>query len=366
MRNSAATSSADILIVDDTLANLTLLGGMLKEKGYKVRPVPSGTLALAAVQHKPPDLILLDITMPQMDGYEVCRRLKADVRFQDIPIVFISALSETIDKVKAFGCGGLDYVTKPFQFEEVEARVETHLKLRQYQVRLEQLVDEKVQEIGDAQLSTILALSKLSESRDTDTGKHIERVQSYCRLIAEYLPKWIPQYETIVDAEFIRNIHRASPLHDIGKVAIPDSVLLKPGKLEPDEFELMKTHTLLGADTLAAVRTAYPNNALINMGVSIARSHHERWDGGGYPDRLAGPEIPLAARIMAIADVYDALQSKRCYKEAFSHDECFKLIMAGSGTQFDPECVAVFMAIKPELEKFRTEEGGGGKATEAR
>jgi putative two-component system response regulator len=259
--------------------------------------------------------------------------------------------------VKAFGCGGLDYVTKPFQFEEVEARVETHLKLRKYQVKLEQLVDEKVREIGDAQLSTIFALSKLSESRDTDTGKHIERVQSYCRMIAEHLPKCNPQYETIVDVEFIRNIHRASPLHDIGKVAIPDSVLLKPGKLELDEFELMKTHTLLGADTLEAVRTVYPNNALINMGVSIARSHHERWDGGGYPDRLAGPGIPLAARIMAVADVYDALQSKRCYKAAFSHDRCVDLIVAGSGTQFDPECVEVFMAIKPELEQIWTEEG---------
>jgi putative two-component system response regulator len=357
MGNGDDISNADILIVDDTLANLTLLGGMLKEKGYKVRPVPSGTLALAAVQNKPPDLILLDITMPRMDGYEVCRRLKSDVRFKDIPIVFISALSETIDKVKAFGCGGLDYVTKPFQFEEVEARVETHLKLRKYQVKLEQLVDEKVREIGDAQLSTIFALSKLSESRDTDTGKHIERVQSYCRMIAEHLPKCNPQYETIVDVEFIRNIHRASPLHDIGKVAIPDSVLLKPGKLELDEFELMKTHTLLGADTLEAVRTVYPNNALINMGVSIARSHHERWDGGGYPDRLAGPGIPLAARIMAVADVYDALQSKRCYKAAFSHDRCVDLIVAGSGTQFDPECVEVFMAIKPELEQIWTEEG---------
>lgn len=354
MKDGNNTLNADILIVDDTPANLTLLAGMLRENGYKVRPVPSGALALSAVQSKPPDLILLDVTMPNMDGYEVCHRLKSDVRFKDIPVIFISALTETMDKVKAFGCGGLDYVTKPFQFEEVEARVKTHLKLRNHQVNLEHLVIEKVREIGDAQLSTIFALSKLSESRDIDTGRHIERVQDYCRMIAEYLLGSMPRYESIIDADFISNIYNACPLHDIGKVAIPDSILLKPGKLDASEFEVMKTHSLLGAETLESVRAVYPSNALINMGISIARSHHERWDGNGYPDCLAGPEIPLAARIMAVADVYDALQSKRCYKVAFSRQECFDTILAGSGTQFDPDCVEAFKAIEPELEKVRT------------
>ena len=346
----------NILVVDDVPANLTLLAGMLKEKGHRVRPVPSGKLALKAVEHEPPDLILLDITMPEMDGFEVCRRLKQDTRFQEIPIIFISALTETLDKVTAFSSGGVDYVTKPFQFDEVEARVETHLKLHRYQSRLEELVKEQVKEISDSQVSTIFALSKLSESRDKATGKHLERVQIYCRMLAEKLSREEP-YNSVIADTFINNIFNASPLHDIGKVAIPDHVLLKPGRLAAEEFEIMKTHSLIGAATMEAVNEIYRNNAFISMGISIARAHHERWDGTGYPNGLKEEEIPLAARIMAIADVYDALRSKRCYKGAFSREQSSGIIKEGSGTQFDPSLVKAFLEMEELFDRIGREMG---------
>jgi putative two-component system response regulator len=313
--------------------------------------VPGGKLALKAVEREAPDLILLDITMPEMDGFEVCRRLKQDVRYRDIPVIFISALNETLDKVEAFGSGGVDYITKPFQFEEVHARVETHLKLRRYQIHLEELVARQVEEISASQVATIFALSKLSESRDRDTGKHLERVQAYCKLLAERLGREAP-YNSVIAAVFIHNISSASPLHDIGKVAISDRVLLKPGRLSPDEFESMKTHTTVGAATMAAVRDVYPKNAFLNMGIAIARSHHERWDGSGYPDGLKGEEIPLAARIMAVADVYDALRCKRCYKEALPHGRCCEIIARGSGTQFDPAVAAAFAELEGEFDRI--------------
>ena len=346
----------NILVVDDVPANLTLLAGMLKEKGHRVRPVPSGKLALKAVENEPPDLILLDITMPEMNGFEVCQKLKADTRFRDIPIIFISALTDTLDKVQAFSSGGVDYVTKPFQFDEVEARVETHLKLHRYQSQLEVLVEKQVKEISDSQVSTIFALSKLSESRDQETGKHLERVQIYCRMLAEKLSRQEP-YNSVVDAEFIHNIFNASPLHDIGKVAIPDNVLLKPGKLSPEEFEIMKTHSLVGAATMAAVNDIYRNNAFITMGITIARNHHERWDGTGYPDALKGEAIPLAARIMALADVYDALRSNRCYKGALSRDRSREIIESGCGTQFDPAIGNAFLELEVEFDRFGHEMG---------
>ena len=348
--------NSNILVVDDTPANLALLANLLKERGCRVRPVPNGKLALKVIEIDPPDLILLDINMPEMDGYEVCRRLKADTRFSDIPIIFISALSETIDKVKAFSSGGVDYVTKPFQFEEVEARVRTHLKLRRYQLFLEELVAAQVKEIADSQMSTIFALSKLAESRDSDTGEHLARVQRFCRLLAERLSQASP-YKTHINAEFIHDLSSASPLHDIGKVAIEDSVLLKPGRLTPEEFETMKTHTTIGAQTLEDVRSLYPGNSFINMGILIARGHHEKWDGSGYPQGQAGEDIPLPARIMAVADVYDALRSKRCYKTSLTRAQSREIILSGSGRHFDPVLVEAFVQEEEQIEAIGQQMG---------
>jgi len=358
MNNACKTisTSGNIMIVDDVPANLTLLSGMLKVKGHRVRPVPSGRLALKAIEIEQPDLILLDITMPEMDGFEVCSLLKKDVRFKDIPVIFISALTETLDKVKAFSVGGVDYVTKPFQFEEVEVRVETHLKMRRYQSHLEELVAQQVEEISASQVSTIFALAKLAESRDNETGEHLERVQIYCKMLAEKLAEEEP-YKSFINNSFINNIFSASPLHDIGKVGIPDNILLKPGKFTPNEFDIMKKHSLIGATTLEAVRNIYQKNALINMGISIARNHHECWDGTGYPDGLKGDEIPFAARIMAIADVYDAVRSARCYKKPFSRDNSRKIIESESGAKFDPVLVNTFLELEDEFDRVGRDMG---------
>ncbi len=348
----------NILIVDDTPANLELLAGMLRQKQYRVRPALSGKLALQAALNDPPDLILLDINMPEMDGYEVCRQLKSDRRSADVPVIFISALNETVDKIEAFSAGGVDYVTKPFQFEEVNARVETHLKLHRLQVALENhnrnlttLVQAQVSEISEAQMAMIFALAKLSESRDDDTGGHLERVQMFCRILATQLAE-ATSYGEIIDGRYIENIFQTSPLHDVGKVSIPDAILLKSGQLTGEEFEFMKRHTVVGAETLETVRRHYPKNMFIAMGIEVARSHHERWDGGGYPDGLAGEMIPLSARIMAVADVYDALRSRRSYKPALPHEESLGIITRGRGTQFDPDVVDAFVKISDVMEKY--------------
>ena len=346
-----------ILIVDDTPENLRVLLELLKRQGYKVRAVPSGKLALQAAASEPPDLILLDIMMPEMDGYEVCRRLKEDPKLSEIPVVFLSALDDTLDKVRAFDAGGVDYVTKPFQFEEVRARVQTHLRMRRLQVQLEEhnqqlrdRVEEQVREISDSQMATIVALARLAESRDKGTGKHIERVQIYCRLLATQLRQH-PGRRDRVNEAFVENIFRASPLHDIGKVAIRDSILLKPGPLTPEEFDEMKSHTTLGAQTLQEVQKAYPKNGFVRLGIEIARSHHERWDGTGYPQGLAGTDIPLSARIMAVADSYDAARSRRFYKPALPHAECCAAIYQRSGSYLDPVVVEAFRVVE---DRFRS------------
>ncbi|MEN8173287.1 MAG: HD domain-containing phosphohydrolase, partial [Chloroflexota bacterium] len=332
-------------VVDDTPANLKLLTEMLNARGYNARPVPNGRRALQAAKHDPPDLILLDINMPDMDGFEVCDVLKKDKDLQGIPVLFISAVEETTEKVRAFDAGGVDFISKPFQFDEVNARVETHLKLRSFQLHLEELVEEKIKELSASQMSTIFALAKLAESRDDETGKHIERVRLYAKIMVDEL-KNHHRFKRFIDAQFIENIYHATPLHDIGKVGIRDDILLKPGKLTDEEFETMKSHTILGAETLEFVRAQYPNNNFINMGIAIARSHHESWDGSGYPDGLSGDDIPLSARIMTIADEYDALRSARPYKQTYSHEQCVEIIMAQKGIHFDPDIADTFFRIQ--------------------
>lgn len=354
-----------IMVVDDTPANLKLLQEMLQATGYRVLAFPSGKLALAAAAKCPPALILLDINMPGMNGFEVCEKLKSDPQLREIPVIFISALTETADKVRAFAAGGVDYVTKPFQFDEVQVRVETHLRLRwlqseleRHNLHLEELVREKVAEISDSQLATIVALAKLAESRDDDTGDHIERTQTFCKVLAQEL-RANPAYTALINGQYLETLFHTSPLHDIGKVGITDNILLKPGKLTVEEFEIMKTHTLIGAKTLETARAKYPRNVFLNMGIVIARSHHERWDGSGYPDGLAGEAIPLSARIMAVADVYDALRSVRPYKTAFSHEKSCEIIREGSGSHFDPAVIVAFQAVAAEFGAIRERMDGG-------
>ena len=281
--------------------------------------------------------------------------------------IYISANTETMDKVNAFAIGGVDYITKPFQFDEVEARVETHLKIRRLQLEIEALnsslqvrVREQVKEISDSQIATIVALAKLAESRDEDTGNHIFRVQRYSgALVRQLADEGI--FGALIDDLFVETIFHASALHDIGKVGISDNILLKPGQFTPEEFEVMKSHTTLGADTLAAVVENYPNNALVRMGVQVARSHHERWDGSGYPDGLAGEAIPLAARIVLVADRYDALRTRRPYKPAFDAAKTSAILTEGDGRSnpdhLDPRVLTAFRHVAPKFEAIYADLG---------
>lgn len=330
-----SNQDTDILIVDDTIANLQLLAGMLKEEGYKVRPASSGKIALDAIAKKAPDLILLDIKMPEMDGYEVCTRLKSNPVTRHIPVLFISALTDVGDKLKAFEVGGLDYINKPFQVEEVKARVSTHLQLKALQDHMECKIQQGIDEIQslnaeiiDTQRELILTLGEICETRSHETGMHVVRMAEFSFLMAN-----LAAYE---DAELIKH---ASPMHDIGKVAIPDHILNKPGKLTVDEWEIIKTHAELGYKMLSV-----SHRPLLNLAATIAHEHHEKWNGSGYPRGLKGEEIHIAGRITAIADVFDALCYERCYKPAWELDRVLALFKEERGRHFDPNLIDVFFA----------------------
>ncbi len=354
---------ASIMVVDDVPENLKLLSNLLKKNGYKVFSLPSGDLALKAAAKMPPDLILLDINMPGINGYETCRQLKNDPVLSSIPVIFISALNQPFDKVSAFKSGGVDYITKPFNFEEIQVRVNTHLQLRKMQIalenhnrHLERRVQEQVRQITESQMETIFALAKMAELRDLETGLHLERV----RLLSLYLAKQIqkmPLYQSTIDDDYIDALYNASPLHDIGKIGVKDSVLQKPGKLTDDEYEHIKTHTTIGANTLSMVLKRFPHNTFIVMGVEIAQSHHEFWDGSGYPEGLTNKHIPLSARIVSLVDVYDALRSKRHYKSAMSYRDTCDIIVENKGQQFDPDIVDAFLKIRKKFDLITTEMG---------
>jgi putative two-component system response regulator len=344
---------ACVLVVDDDTDVLAMLDSAIKDYGYDVIKALSGPEGMALAEATPPDLILLDIGMPGMDGYQVCKQLKLNSKLKDIPVIFMSGMDSTDVKVKAFQAGGVDYVTKPFQLPELQARVGTHLNLcsLRYKLEFHKMVGEKVKDVLEAQQATIFALAKLAEHRDCDTGVHLERVKNYCSLIAEQLYRDSP-YSSQLSEDFVQCIQFAAPLHDIGKVAIPDSILLKPGKLNDEEFELMKTHAVVGAETLQVVYNKYAGNIFIGMGIEIALYHHERWDGSGYPDGLVGRNIPLSARITALADFYDALCSDRCYRKGFDHDCVKSMILERDGTHFDPEVVKAFIVLEDEFRQI--------------
>lgn len=353
-----------IMVVDDTSANLKLLKEMLQKIGFAVSVFRRGADAIHSLTYQIPDLILMDINMPEMDGYETCQRIKRNESCADVPVIFVSALNEITDKVKAFQNGGVDYITKPFELEEVQERVYTHLKIRRLQKqvtdlnsKLRQRVSEQMEEIEianknlvKAQNATVLALAKLSECRDTDTGMHLERVGYFCECLAIALAKR-PDFLHI-DERFIKTIKNVAPLHDIGKVGIEDKILLKPGALTEEEFEIMKTHTILGAQTFLEVKEAMPDTPYVEMAYEVIRYHHEKYDGSGYPDHLAGEEIPLSAQIMAVADVYDALRSKRPYKEPMSKEQVREVILSSEGRHLSPLMVALFQECEETFDQI--------------
>jgi len=347
---------ARVLIVDDTPANIHILMETLKDT-YAITAATNGQKALDIARGEArPDIILLDIMMPEIDGYEVCRQLKLDVRTDSIPVIFITALTDEEDEARGLDLGAVDFITKPFRPGIVKSRVRNHIELKRHRDNLQVLVDEQVEEIADSHIATIFAMSKLAESRDDDTGKHLERTQTYCRMLAEELAK-LPEMKSIIDGQYIETIFHASPLHDIGKVAVPDAVLCKPGKLTDEEFAIMRSHTRRGAETLFIVAKRFPNNEFLNMGLDISRWHHEKWAGGGYPDGISGEDIPLCARIMAVSDVYDALTSKRCYKDPMPHGLAADILRKDAGTHFDPIVVDAFNTIETDFDRVRGELG---------
>lgn len=345
-----------VLVVDDTPANLTLIATLLKDS-YRVKVSNNGEKALAIANSvTPPDLILLDIMMPNMDGYEVCRRLKSESNSASIPVIFLTSKTETSDETKGLALGAVDYLTKPVNPEILRARVSNHLQLKTHRdfladknIFLENEVRRRTQEITMIQDVTILIVTSLAETRDSDTGNHIRRTQYYIRAFAEKLKK-SSKYSSLLTDKYIDILFKSAPLHDIGKVGIPDYILLKPGPLELEEYEIMKTHTSLGRDAIEQAENQLGIEVdFLKVAKEIAYSHQEKWDGSGYPDGLKGEEIPLSARLMAIADVYDALISRRVYKEPMLHSEAATIICKGKGKHFDPELVDCFMTIQDEL-----------------
>jgi cyclic di-GMP phosphodiesterase len=351
-----------VLIVDDERVNIDLLVDLLKPH-FRTLVATSGEQALKRAAGQPrPDILLLDVMMPEMDGYEVCRRLKADADTQAIPVIFVTALSEVGDEMKGFALGAVDYITKPISPPIVEARVRAHLENKHARDFIEDrnrvlqgMVLERTRELAVTQDATILSMATLAETRDPETGHHLQRTQGYVRALARQLRSH-PRYGDELDDQAIELLFKSAPLHDIGKVGVPDSILLKPGRLTPDEFQEMKRHPMFGYEAIVATEKVLSTAGISSAAASflryareIARSHHEKWDGSGYPDGMAAEDIPLSARLMALADVYDALISKRCYKPAYPHSQAVTEIVEGRGRHFDPDVVDAFRTLDQEF-----------------
>ncbi len=338
-----------VLVVDDEPTNLVVLSELLRP-AYTVRVANGGEAALRAATTPPrPDLIVLDVMMPGMDGFEVLRRLREEKGARDVPVLFLTALADAEHEERGLDAGAADYLTKPIRPAVVRARVRAQLDarrvremLRDHNAFLEAEVRRRVAEIDVMEFAGIRALAHLAETRDRDTGVHILRTQRFVEELAVRL-RGHPRFEAFLTQATIDLMVRSAPLHDIGKVGIPDSILVKPGPLSPEEWVVMKTHTTMGDEALAhAERDVGKPVSFLPMARTIARSHHERWDGKGYPDGLAGDDIPIPARLMAVADVFDALISERVYKSAMTVAEARDVILAGRGTHFDPDVVAAF------------------------
>jgi putative two-component system response regulator len=338
-----------ILVVDDTPANIAIIGLAISDL-YEIIVATSGSDALRLAGVAPlPDLILLDILMPGMDGYEVCQKLKESPITRNIPVIFITALSEVNEEEKGFLLGAVDYITKPISPPIVRARVATHLALHDQTRELELLVDQRTRELEINQDMTIRSLAILAEYRDNETGGHIIRTQHYVRILTNELktsPKFAPLF---ADSRYEELLFKSTPLHDVGKVAIPDHILLKPSRLSEEEFAEIKKHSSYGGDALRKAEESLATgttSTFLEVAKKMAYSHHEKYDGSGYPEGLSGDDIPVEGRLMAIADIYDALVSKRTYKPPFSHAKACRIILQGDGRvepgHFDPEVLAAF------------------------
>jgi putative two-component system response regulator len=329
------TQKQSILIVDDHAENIDVLKNTL-ESDYKIKAALNGQRALSIARQKPkPDLILLDVMMPEMDGLTVCKKLKQDPITSDIPVIFITAKSDPEDEQTGIESGAVDYISKPISPPVVKARVKTHLALYKQHQELESLVKVRTNELEETRLQIIRNLGRAAEFKDNETGLHVIRMSHYTRLIAKHLG---------ANREWVELLYNAAPMHDIGKIGIPDNILLKPGKLEPHEWEIMKKHPQIGADIIGQHQSP-----LLRLAREVALCHHEKWDGSGYPAGMRGAAIPLSARVLCIADVFDALTTERPYKKAWDTDEAFAFINEQAGKHFDPEIVNIFLSIKDEI-----------------
>lgn len=356
---SDPTDGATVLVVDDTPDNLTLMSELLRDR-YRVKIATGGEKALRIAAGDPrPDLILLDVMMPGMDGYEVCARLKDDADTREIPVIFLTAKADVADEMRGLSLGAVDYITKPISPPIVMARVRTHLRLkasadflRDKAAFLEAEVARRNAELSAIQDVTIHAMASLAETRDSDTGNHIRRTQHYVKVLAEALREH-PRFAKTLTSAYIATLFKSAPLHDIGKVGIPDRILLKPGRYTPEEYEIMKAHPTLGRDAIAQAEAHLGTPvAFLSMAKDIAYGHQEKWDGSGYPQGLRGDAIPVSARLMALADVYDALISRRVYKDGMPHDKAAVIIAEGSGLHFDPDVVEAFIRIQPQFQEI--------------
>ena len=367
---------ATILVVDDNEDNTFLYESIISSHGYNVIIANDGKEALDKINlgEAEIDLVLSDIMMPKIDGLGVTKALKENARTRNIPVILLTAgKREREDVANGLDIGADDYLIKPVDSIELMARLRSHLRVKKLQddlseanrrlgvmnEQLEQLVEERAIEIMLTRDAAIFGLAKLAERRDPETGDHLERIREYTKALANELRKY-DRFKGGIDNDFVALIYQSSPLHDVGKVGIPDRILLKPGKLTPEEFEVMKTHTTIGGDSLAAAERSFAGKSFLSMGRDIAYFHHERWNGKGYPKGLSGADIPMSARIMALADVYDALVSKRVYKDAMDHDTARKMIFEEEGQHFDPDIVQAFRKIEDAFleirSKYREEE----------
>jgi putative two-component system response regulator len=315
-----------ILIVDDSKVLLLTLKSLLETAGYEVLTASNGADAIRVLEHNPVRMVISDWEMPEMDGLELCRRVRAEEFSGYVYFLLLTSHGSIDEMVQGLSVGADDFITKPYKSEEILARLRAG----------ERILSLETRDVA------IFALAKLAESRDSETGGHLERVQYYCRTLAQEMAL-LEKYQNTIDSEFIRLMFQTSPLHDIGKVGIPDAILLKPGRLTPEEYTVMKQHTTIAANTLNSSLKKFPGVSFLKMARDIAESHHEKFDGTGYPKGLKGEKIPLCGRILALGDVYDALISRRIYKPGMPHEEAKQIILAGTGTHFDPDVVQCFL-----------------------
>jgi len=352
---SSTFSPPNILVLDDVNANLAILTDIIHKSGYIARPVTSARQAVSAIDALSPDLILMDISMPEIDGYVFCSMLKKSSKTRDIPVIFISALNSPEDRIKGYQTGAVDFIVKPFEAEELMLRINTHLRMYKIQQDLEvynrkmnKIINEQIHKIYEEQKNLLYGLALLSSRSRKTTTEHIERIGKNSRILALGL-QLSPNYGDQITNSFIDAIEIAAPLHDIGKTAISGKILNKQGNLDEEETKELKRHTLIGAETLETIYSLGGNNELLKMAIDIVKCHHENWDGSGYPTGLVGTSIPLSARIVAIIDTYDLYVNEGMDIQTYTHEQSVEFINSGIGTLYDPDILAVFNKIQYQL-----------------